>query len=151
MVSDQLMRDTVTTLYTAAVNGTLNSAFSITIPDGYAMELDKVDFFFSAGAVPLDNRGKYFLVDDPDEDADPGHSAEKVIQSTEIQHDGDAGTIWSSITLDCHKTLIVKNPNFISVLDNVPGGNFNMYARIWFDFIKVSKDDAYDLLRQQQY
>ena len=149
--NDQLMRDTVLVGFGNLDFGTKNTAFSIPIPEGYAMELDSVDFLTSSGANPVTNRCKMILVDDPDEIADPGHSAEKVITSTEKLIDTDAQTLRAVETMDCHKTLLVKNPNLISVLDVDPAAAFNTYARIWFDFIKISDGEIVDLLRQQQY
>jgi len=151
MLRDQLMRDCVSCEYGAAVSGVKNTAFTLDIPDGYAMEIHEVDFILSAGAVPADNRYRFYLVDDPDETADPGHCAEKVIQSTEMQTDAAACTGWYIKTVSCHKTLLVKNPNLIAYIDNVPGATIHLRCRIWFDLIRITKDEAYDLLRQQQY
>lgn len=149
--TNQLMRDSVTIDYTAAVTGALNVAFDLTIPEGYALEIHEVEFLLSAGAIAVDNRYKFFLLDDPEEDADPGHSAEKVIQSTELQTDVSAGENWHHAIMDCHKTLSVKNPNFLTVVDNVPGATITLVCRIWFDLIRIAKEEIIDLLRQQQY
>lgn len=149
--NEELMRDTVPITFGAAVSGTLNSAFDIDIPDGYAMELHEVEFGAQLGSGAAANTYTYELLDDPDETVDPGHAAEKVIQSDTflIQVAEGQGFTWKS--KDCHKTLLVKNPNFLCVMANVPGASVTLYARIWFDFVKISKEEIIDLLKQQHY
>ncbi|GAG99819.1 unnamed protein product, partial [marine sediment metagenome] len=59
--------------------------------------------------------------------------------------------MFSIISLDCHRTLLVQNPNFIGGLDIDPAAGFSLYCRIWFALVKVSPKQILDLLRQQQY
>lgn len=155
MTDKQLMRETVGLTYGGAANGALNAVFGLDIPENYAMELDRVEFLINVPPGQVGNRWQFFLVDDPDETANPGHGAEKVIQSavliTEFTTEGRYGA-WMNITLDCSKTLLVQNPNFIADLNTVMGGSGgDVHCRIWFDFVKISPREILDLLRQMQY
>jgi len=151
MGNDQLMRETAIASFSNGVFASINTVFDIPIPENYAMELHYVDFLFSVGANPVTNRIKMQLCDDPDETVVVGHSDEKIIQSTEFLLDTDAQSIGTIQTLDCHKTLLVQNPNFLADLDVDPAADFHTYARIWFNFVKISPREILDLLRQQQY
>ncbi len=150
----ELMRDAVVVQYVSGQSGTKNTAFSLTIPEGYAMVIHDVDFGINTGSNPIANRIKMILSDDVDEITDPGYTAEQVIQSTELIFNLTAsgrsqGFVWES--KDCHKTMLVQNPNFICAVAVDPAANLGMYARIWFDFVKVSPAKILELLRQQQY
>lgn len=151
----QLMRECVVYEYVSGVYGTKQVAFDITIPEGYAMELHSVDFGFDTNVAMVDpNRVMFNLNDDPDEDGNPGHCAEKTIQSTVFVFQETTTGAWSLetwVTKDCHRTLLVQNPNMIFQLQNDPTADFKVYARIWFRFVKVSPTEILDLLRQQQY
>lgn len=150
----RLLRETAYISYGAAETGAKNVVFDIDIPENHALELWFVDFILSAGSAMVQNRYKYFIVDDPDETGDPDHAAEKVVQSTE-QHveflTSGKSVDFLSLTMDCHRTLFVRNPNFIFAADAVPGASIYPYARIWFDLIKIPPRDIVDLLRQQLY
>jgi len=147
-----LMRECVTIDY-AAESGAKNTVFNINIPEGYVMEVHSCEFGNLQGSNPIANHVDFFLVDDPDEDANPGHCAEKVITSDKWENDLDAGGGRSQgfcfASKDCFKTLLVNAPNFIS---NIPNScTLTVCCGIWFDFVRVSKDEMLDLLRQQQY
>jgi len=150
----ELMRETVIVGYADGETGVKNAVFDINIPEEYAIELHTVDFLLSYGAGGVGTRVKFYLVDDPDEVADPGHAAEKVIQSTEWRNEFTTegrAMMFSTIQLDCHRTLLVQNPNFIASNDVDPDAVLNTYARIWFALVKISPRQILDLLRQQQY
>jgi len=151
---DELMRETIMTSYQSGQTGVKNTVFDIPIPENYALEIHTVDFILATGGGMTGNRVKFFLVDDPDEDADPGHSAQKVIQSTEHRNEFTTqgrALGWGTKSMDCHRTMLVKQPNFITVIDSDPQTTLYGYARIWFKFKKISPREILDLLRQQQY
>lgn len=148
------MRETVIVTYLDDAVGVANAVFDLTIPEGYAMELHDVDFGMDLGSGKVANAWKFMLVDDPDEIGDPGFAADKVIQSTKVVSEfttegRESQEFWW--TKDCHKTLLVVNPNFICDQDADAGATINMYCRIWFDFVKITEKDILRLLRQQQY
>jgi len=149
-----LMRDCVVIEYTAAITGVKNAVFTLTIPEGYVMLVHDVDFGIMMGSGSVANTIKFLLVDDPDETADPGYSAEKVIQCdtflNEFLTSGRSfGYLWR--TKDCHKTALVVNPNFITDVVIAPGATITLYCRIWFEFLKETDKNILMLLRQQQY
>jgi hypothetical protein len=151
---EELMRETAIVTYADNDTGVKNTAFDINIPEGHALRLYEVDFGMDLGSGKVANAWKMILVDDPDETADPGFAAEKVIQSTKIVSEfttsgRESHEFWT--TKNCHQTMLVQNPNFICDQDNDANAAVNMYARIWFDFVKVSPKKILELLRQQQY
>ena len=154
MGTESLMRECVNAPILNGETGAKNQAFDIKIPDGHAMILKEAEFIYSAGTGPVANRHKFYLVDDVDETADPGHTAEKVITSTEFLNSfttSGRSHNFVSKKMDCHDTLLVVNPNFITNTDVDPTATINLFCRIWFDFVKVTPKQILDLLRQQQY
>lgn len=154
MGNKQLMRETV---FVTMLNGgtvAVNTVFDIDIPEGYALELHNATFIDDSGTNPVANRISMYLSDDPDLTAAPGHSAESVIVSTVVRDDfttsGRTGD-FKSLTMDCHRTLLVQPPNFIGQTTIDPGVNRSAFCRIWFDFVKVSPKEILDLLRQMTY
>jgi len=150
----ELMRETVIVEYVSGQSGVKNSVFDITIPEGYALELHTVDFLMKTNEGMVAQRTDLYLVDDPDETASPGHNAEKVIQSVHWHYElttTGAAIGWFTKSMDCHRTLLVQNANLITDVQTNPAADFNLYARIWFKFVKISPKQILDLLRQQQY
>jgi len=150
----ELMRECVVVQYDSGQNLTKNSVFDIDIPEGYALELHEVHFSMIAGSGQVANNITFNLCDDPDETADPGFTAEKVISIGSMVinfNTSGRAQMWNDLVKNAHKTLLVKNPNFITHVAIDPGATVYLYCQIWFDFVRVSPSRILELLRQQQY
>jgi len=150
----RLMREAVAITFVNGSTADRSQVFDIDIPEDHVMEIHQVEFLNSVGSNPVANNMSLGLVDDSDETAWVGHTAEKTIASTIFRFDlttSGRSTQIARDSMNVFKTQLVKNPTFVGGISNDPGANVNCYCRIWFDFVKVSKEEIIDLLRQQQY
>lgn len=155
---EELMRESVAVEFLDDATGWKNTAFNITIPEGYALEIHYAEMIVKCSANAVLNSIDMILSDDPDETGAVGHTEEKVIASTFYTIDFALTTTGAMITRtenrtkhECFRTILVVNPNFHVNQAADAGATITYFCRIWFDFTKVSPTKILELLRQQQY